>query len=61
MKEFQIPSLEVFMSTWTPAQVVLAVDGMFWNGRKEQDKYTDSPYQIATARPLTARQLAGLE
>lgn len=61
MKEYRIASLEEFMTTWNPAQLLLAIDAAFWNGRKEADKFMDSPYQVATARPLTARQLAGLE
>lgn len=61
MKRYGISSLEVFMREWNPGQVLLAVDAMFWGERKEADKFTDSPYQLATARPLTARMLAGLE
>jgi hypothetical protein len=47
------------MREWNAGQVLLAVDAMFWGERKEADKFSDSPYQLATARPLTARMLAG--
>lgn len=61
MKRYGVSSMERFMQEWNPAQVLLAVDAMFWNERKEADKFTDSPYELANARPITARMLAGID
>jgi len=43
MHRYAIPSYEQFISTWSRAQVLLAIDAMFWSEPKEKKDYGPMP------------------
>ena len=47
MARYGIPSYGAFVSTWSRAQLYLAIDAMFWNApAKERAKYGPAPVTI---------------
>jgi len=60
MERYGLRSFEEFTTTWNRAQLLVAIDAMFWNAAKEREKYGRSPMAADTRSLRAADVFAGL-